>query len=87
MNLYELFKNKNVYVRTLTFHYTGHVVSGDEHSLVLEEAAWIADSGRFGEALLSGMLNEVEPFPAGLVYVSAIVDVTEWRHELPRETR
>jgi hypothetical protein len=87
MTPYELFKGKNVYVRTLTFHYTGRVVQGDAHSLVLEDAAWIADSGRFGEALLSGRLNEIEPFPAGLVYVSAIVDITEWKHALPREAR
>jgi len=87
MMLYELFKGKNVYVRTLTFHYTGRVIQGDAHSLILEDAAWIADSGRFGEALLSGRLSEIEPFPDGPVYVSAIVDVTEWTHELPREAQ
>jgi hypothetical protein len=79
---------KNVIVRTVTFHYTGKLVSAGDGWLTLEDAAWIADSGRWGAALASGSLDEVEPYP-GTVFVSAgaVVDVSEWRHDLPRSVR
>lgn len=79
---------KNVFVRTVTMHHTGHLVSADGAWLVLDDAAWIADSGRFSTALAEGELAEVEPFP-GRVYVAAgsVVDVCEWVHELPRKVK
>lgn len=76
---------KNVFVRTVTHHYTGKLASVEDGFLHLEEAAWIADDGRFADALKNGSLNEVEPYP-GDCYVSAgsLVDVSEWLHDLPR---
>jgi hypothetical protein len=69
----------------VTLYYTGRVVAKDTSEVVLSEAAWIADTGRFADALSKGTLNEVEPFP-GLVSINrgAIVDVSEWKHPLPR---
>jgi hypothetical protein len=58
--------------------------------LVLADAAWIADTGRWSTALATGRLHEVEPYPGeGLCIVSraAIVDVAVWDHPLPREVR
>jgi hypothetical protein len=54
----------------------------------LDDAAWIADTGRFAEALETGQFSEIEPYP-GTCYVAvgAIVDLSEWPHQLPRETR
>lgn len=76
---------KNVFVRTVTFHHTGRLVAADESFMLLEDAAWVADSGRFSDALKDGSLNEVEPFPGScLVSRGAVVDVCEWPHELPR---
>jgi len=74
-----------VFVRTVTYHYTGRISALYSGEIVLEDAAWIADSGRFGAALATGELNEVEPYP-GSVVVSrgAIVDVSAWVHPLPR---
>jgi hypothetical protein len=45
----------------------------------LEDAAWIADTGRFADALKSGKFNEVEPFPDGQVIVGrgAIIDAIQ----------
>jgi len=75
---------KNVLVRTVTNYYTGKLLSCDGF-LHLEEAAWIADTGRFADALRTGKLNEVEPYPADCwVAVGSVVDVSEWQHELPR---
>ena len=61
------------------------IISTDQESSLLDDAAWVADSGRFSTALTTGELNEVEPFP-GSCYVSrgAIVDVSPWQHDLPR---
>lgn len=72
-------------IRTVTMMLTGRLVYLDDKELVLEDAAWIADSGRFSEALKTGKLNEVEPFPgeAG-VGRGAIVDFAVWGHELPK---
>jgi len=77
--------NEKVFIRTVTMYHTGRVLSIDDKFLVLEDAAWVADTGRFSNALKSGELSEVEPVD-GLVRVSlgAIVDVFEWKHELPR---
>lgn len=76
---------KNVFVRTVTHHYTGRLAAHDPHFLELEDAAWIADDGRFADALAEGSLNEVEPYPGScLVAVGALLDVSEWLHDLPR---
>lgn len=53
--------------------------------IVLADAAWIADSGRFSVALATGTLSEVEPYPGEcIVSRGAIVDVSLWAHPLPR---
>lgn len=85
MSLLDKLTGKNVFVRTVTHHYTGRLASHDAHFLELEEAAWIADDGRFTQALAAGTLDEVEPYPGtALVAVGALLDVSEWLHELPR---
>lgn len=77
-----------VFVRAVTHYYTGRVVELDGDQVVLEDAAWVADTGRFSAALKTGALNEVEPF-CGPVCIGrgAIVDVTDWAHALPREVK
>jgi hypothetical protein len=76
---------KNVFVRTVTNYYTGHLISCHDGFLHLEAAAWIADTGRFATALETGRLNEVEPFPADCwVAAGSVVDLCVWSHELPR---
>lgn len=79
----------SVFVRTVTMNFTGRLVAVYETELVLEDAAWIADSGRFSVALATGVLNEVEPYPPGYVVVSrpAICDVSIWAHPLPRAVK
>jgi len=83
-NPYELLKN--YFIRTVTHHYTGRLVAVYECELVLEDAAWIADDGRFMQAVATGVLNEVEPFPDGRVVIgrSAVLDATVVSWPLPR---
>jgi len=72
-------------VRTVTFHYTGRLKAMWDGWLVLTDAAWVADSGRWADALAKGTLNEVEPYVSEVcINRAAIVDVTAWTHDLPR---
>jgi hypothetical protein len=66
-------------IRTVTMVDTGRLVAVNEHELVLEDAAWIADTGRFADALKSAEFNEVEPFPDGQVIIGrgAIIDAVK----------
>ena len=78
---------KSVFVRTVTCYYTGHLVRVTAGELVLTDAAWVADTGRFSVALATGKLHEVEPFPDGEVVVprGGVIDATAWAHPLPRK--
>jgi len=75
-------------IRTLSYHYTGRLVDVTDSDIVLEDAAWIADSGRWATALETGELSEVEPYPDRVIINrSVIVDVSVWQHALPRKTK
>ncbi len=67
------------FIRTVTHHHTGRLVAVTEHELVLEDAAWIADDGRFADALKSGAFSEVEPFPDGPVIIGrgSVIDAVK----------
>ncbi len=70
---------KNYFIRTVTMAYTGRLVAVYEHELVLECACWIADTGRFMQAVATGIFSEVEPFPQKQVPIGrgALVDACE----------
>lgn len=76
-----------VFVRTVTYHLLGRVNSVADGFVELKEASWIADSGRFHQAITTGVLAEVEP--VGIVYVAiaSIVDVFPWVHDLPAKQK
>lgn len=79
---------ENVFVRTVTHYYTGRLASCEGGWLHLEFAAWVADTGRFADALKSGVLEEVEPYPDDCwVAAGAAVDICRWGHPLPREQK
>jgi len=74
-----------VFIRTVTLYYTGRVKDVYSDAVVLDDAAWIADTGRFYDFLKKGTPNEVEPFPDPVtVPLGSIIDHTEWKHELLR---
>lgn len=79
---------KSVIIRTVTYHHTGRLVAADAHWLVLEDAAWVAESGCWSAALTTGTLSKVEPFPDGPVFVGAgaVADMALWPHPLPRKS-
>jgi hypothetical protein len=66
-------------IRTVTMIDTGRLVEVTPHELVLTDAAWIADTGRFADSLKSLDFSEVEPFPDGRVIIGrgAIIDAVQ----------
>ena len=69
---------RNVFIRSVTFHYIGKVEKIVGEFVELSNAAWIADSGRFSDALKKEDFSEVEPYPNPVwINVSSIVDFTE----------
>lgn len=66
---YDLLLNKPVFLRTASMIDVGVLVAVTEKELVLKDAAWVADTGRFTQALATGNFSEVEMFPKGTVIV------------------
>lgn len=58
-------------IRTVTMIDVGRVVAASKQYIVMEDAAWIADTGRFSDALKKCQFNEIEPFPDGQVIINA----------------
>lgn len=80
-NTSEPFKiGSNYFIRTVTHHHTGRLVAVFPGELVLEDAAWIADDGRFADAIQSCEFAEIEPFPKGkrvIIGRASIIDAIE----------
>ncbi len=70
---------KTYLIRTVTFAWYGTVREADDRFVRLGNAAWIADTGRFGEALEDpDKFSEVETATNDVfVAVGSIVDATE----------
>ena len=75
------------YFRTVTYHLTGRVKRVIGLLLELENAAWIADSGRFSDAIKKGTLEEVEPVGRAYVNISTVTDMFPWTHPLPEKQK
>lgn len=69
----------NYLIRTVTMTDTGRLVAVTAQELVLEDAAWIADTGRFAQAVEKAEFGEVEPFPAGRIIIGrgAVIDAVK----------
>lgn len=65
------------FIRTVTYFVTGELVAVYDNELVLKSAAWVADTGRFMQAVERAEFKEVEPFPADRLVIvgrASIVD-------------
>ena len=77
---------KQYLVKTATDYFTGICVQEGADCL-LDKAAWIADTGRFADAMRTGEFLEIEPYPDGVlvrVHAGAIISSCVWPHPLPR---
>lgn len=71
---------KDYFCRTVTHYFTGRLIWVGDKEFVFEDAAWIADTGRFNEFLEGKTVNEVEPFPKGsrlIVGRGSLIDMTK----------
>ena len=85
---------KNYLIRTVTHIQVGKLVCVTDKELVLEKASWIADTGRFMNALRDGIEkqadSEIEPFPEKsrvIIGRDSIIDAVRYDHELPTEQK
>ena len=74
------------FIRTVTHYFTGRLVWVGQQEIVIGEACWIADTGRFNEFMNDkNKANETEPFPEGsqvIVGRGSIIDMTEYKPSL-----
>jgi hypothetical protein len=72
---------KYYFFRTVTYHLVGEVIEINGNFITLNNVAWIADSGRFQQAINKGALLEVEPVDVKcFVNINSLTDAFEWSH-------
>ena len=83
----EDFVGKKWFIRTVTYHTVGKITKLVGKFAILENASWVADSGRFMQAIKDGILDEVEPVGNCIVNLDSVVDMFSWKHKLPKEQK
>jgi hypothetical protein len=81
---------RNIFIRTVTMIITGKLLAVGDKELVVGDAAWIADTGRYTQALATGNFEEVEVYPSGehvFVGRGALIDAQHVNWELPVEQK
>jgi len=85
---YVLHRNKCIFLQTPTYFWLGRVIHHDVHGVLLDNAAWVRDTGEDPGAMFrEGNWASGYPVP-GIQAVSrlAIMNVIPWRHEnLPHD--
>jgi hypothetical protein len=76
---------EKVFFRTVTYHIVGKIEKIIGNVYQLSKASWIADSGRFSDAIKNGFGSsaEIEPLGEWFVNINAVTDFGEWKHDLP----
>lgn len=76
------------FFRTVTYHLVGKVVAQHGGNIIeLDDASWVADSGRFMNAIKEGKLNEVEPVGKAYINLKSVTDFFPWKFPLPTEQK
>ena len=84
---YQDLVGKKLYFRAVTYHTVGEVKSIVGRFAFLKNASWVADSGRFMNAIKDGTLSEVEPVGDAFVNLDTVVDMFPWKHALPKDQK
>ena len=86
-----VFSGKSYFFRTVTYHIIGTVVRECKEIgtgiYCLKDASWVADSGRFMQAIKDGKLSEVEPVGDWYINIQSVTDFGPWNHLLPMEQK
>ncbi len=73
-------------IRTVTHYFVGRLAAVTDTDLVLEDAAWVASTGRYSDALVTGKLDELEPcLGRHIVARGGLIDAAEWGYSLPMD--
>lgn len=78
---------KKWFFRTVTYHMVGRVVKIFGNFIQLENASWVADSGRFMDAVKNGNFNEVEPVGICFINLDSVTDFFPANYDLPKEQK
>ena len=76
-------------IRTVTHIQVGRLINITDKEIFLEDASWIADTGRFNNILKNGIESdddsEIEPF-TDIVGINrgALIDFVKYNHTLPK---
>lgn len=65
----------------------GKVEKRINNFLELSTASWVADSGRFMNAIKEGALDEVEPVGKAYLNLETVIDFFPWNHKLPKDQK
>ena len=84
---YEDLVGGKYYFRTVTFHQVGEIKKIVGRFVFLKNASWVADSGRFMNAIKDGTLSEVEPVGDAFINLDTVVDFFPWKHKLPTDQK
>jgi hypothetical protein len=77
-NPFTSYIGKIVFIRTVTYHLSGKVEETCGDFVKLSTGAWIADSGRYSQAVASGEFSETEIYKNPVhVNIQSIIDFTE----------
>jgi len=78
---------ESYFIRTVTYHFIGTIKEIMGKWIVLKDASWVADSGRFHVALEKGELSEVEYMDKAIINMDTITDATPWNNKNPKESK
>lgn len=83
---------ENYLVRTVTHIQVGKLEDINDKEIILSNASWVADTGRFHNMLKNGLDNvensEVEPFIDDIIVNrGALIEATKYRHQLPKKVK
>ena len=87
LKVFEDMIGKKFFFRTVTYHMVGKVVKFLGSFVVLEDAAWVADSGRFSNCILKGEVSEVEPVETAMINLNSVTDFFPWKFNLLRKQK
>jgi hypothetical protein len=83
---------KKYFIRTVTHYHLGELVAEGDIFIGLKDCAWVADTKRFHEFVITGIgsSSEIEMFPKNKIVgvnKNSIIDFVEWDHALPTQSQ
>jgi hypothetical protein len=80
---------KDIFIRTVTMFYTGHLEGISGQFMKLSLASWIADTGRLADFMKGEPTSSLEVEPMGdiLVNIDSVLDISLLQMSLPLDQK